>query len=249
MYSFTTLCRLPPSFWFLHFAIGCGYAVHADCQKLVPHNCPKALNASRDPNFKREITAKQFSKLTDLVTAMHADESGVPLKEKRTLLKTYSDCFTGADAVSWLLSNLPIRDRDEGTGLCARLLELGYFKAMKDEKKGFRDIDTSLYAFVPLDKVPKPKEPDPDIPSEVGPDDFETLHAIGKGGFAKVGVKRRQWNEFFFLLLFIIALIFASFLFSLSLSLSHSLSLSLSHSLSLTHCLSLSLSLSLSLDR
>ncbi len=150
----------------------------------MPHNCPRSLTTSKDG--KKQITAKQFGSLTDLVMAMHAEEGGISLKEKRVILKTYTDCFSGVDAINWLLSNLPIRDREEAAQLATRLLDLGYFKSIKDEKKAFRDSESALYAFVPLDQVPKLADPDPDIPSEVGPDDFETIHAIGKGGFAKV---------------------------------------------------------------
>ena len=36
---------------------------------------------------------------------MKDPSDGVPVKDRRWLLRTYHDCFTGSDAVAWLVKN------------------------------------------------------------------------------------------------------------------------------------------------
>jgi len=128
-------------------------------------------------------------------------KKGIEVKEHKRLLKTVKNCFTGQDAVNWILTNLPIRDRVEACGLGLNLLKRGFIKRYaKENSLKFKDTD-ELYVFVPPEEVPpfsgEEASTDPDETGEdlsVKPDDFEILHAVGRGGFAKVVKAKKKDN-------------------------------------------------------
>lgn len=79
--------------------------------------------------------------------------NGIELKDRKQLLKSYTNCFVGdispififsdvvigQEAVDWMLKNLPIRDRDDAVNLGNKLLQSRYIRCVNgDPKKGFR---------------------------------------------------------------------------------------------------------------
>jgi len=122
----------------------CKYSVHTKCLKLVPSNCPKT--EVKDPNSKKNIiTRNRFQNMHDLVGTMKDPKNGVELKDRTQMLKKFTSCFVGQEAVDWMLQNLPIRDRDDGVALGQRLLNSNYIKHVSDNKKGFKDGEFYYY--------------------------------------------------------------------------------------------------------
>lgn len=183
----------------------CKYSAHTKCVKLVPNNCTK--QEIKDPNSKKSIvTRNRFQNMHDLAGAMKEPKTGIELKDRKQLLKTYSNSFVGQEAVDWMLSNLPIRDRDEAVALGQRLLTSKYIKHVSDAKKAFKDGE-HLYVFEDLDKVEAMAKETMSTSDEaaadksdiystgVSLDDFELLVTIGKGGFGKVIKARKKDNQ------------------------------------------------------
>ena len=69
-----------------------------------------------------EISDKEIaeyrSKLKDPV-------NGVPRKDRKYLFKKLRDCFTGEDAINWLIANVPCKTVEEGAALGKLLMEKG----------------------------------------------------------------------------------------------------------------------------
>lgn len=179
----------------------CKYAVHVKCLKLVPSNCSN--QEVKDLNSKKSIIARnRFQNMSDLVTAMKDPKTGVEIRDRKQLLKSYPKAFIGQEAVDWMLRNLPVRDRDDGLSLGQRLLGSGYIRHVSDNKKGFRDGE-QYYVFEDAAKVEQhaidsentPSEEDSSQNSGASLEDYEVLQTIGKGGFGKVVKVKRRDNE------------------------------------------------------
>jgi len=181
----------------------CLYPVHIKCLQLVPNNCPK--HEIKDPNSKKLITRQKFENMTDLVISMKDPKTGVELKDRKQLLRTFPNCFVGQESVDWMLRNLPIRDREEAVAMGNKLLTSGYIKPMTgDPKKGFKDGEF-FYAFedvesvkVDLDNNDAENDSKTGFTETVTVDDFEILQTIGKGGFGKVvKVKKKDTGKIY----------------------------------------------------
>eukprot|EP01114_Cavostelium_apophysatum_P001127 TRINITY_DN10968_c0_g1_i1.p1 TRINITY_DN10968_c0_g1~~TRINITY_DN10968_c0_g1_i1.p1 ORF type:complete len:531 (-),score=159.02 TRINITY_DN10968_c0_g1_i1:65-1657(-) len=180
----------------------CKYAVHVKCLKLVPSNCPK--QEVKDPNAKKSIVSRnRYQNMNDLIGAMKNPKTGVEVKDRKQLLKSYPNCFVGQEAVDWMLRNLPIRDRDDGLSLGQRLLTSGYIRHVSDNKKGFRDGE-QYYVFEGMEKVEQAALASENITSSgeyesnnsgASLEDFEIVATIGKGGFGKVVKVKRRDNQ------------------------------------------------------
>ncbi|XP_030071245.1 DEP domain-containing protein 4 [Microcaecilia unicolor] len=93
---------------------------------------------------------------------IHALHTRVEVKRRRQHLRTYSNCFTGSDAVdvvlSHLMQNIYLSSSDisrlQGVQLCQALMDHKVFepvgaKLFRSEKEGvFEDTNNSLYRFV-----------------------------------------------------------------------------------------------------
>jgi len=180
----------------------CKYPAHTKCMKLVPSNCPKV--EVKDLNSKKNIqTRNKYQHMHDLVGAMRDPKEGLPVKDRKQMLKTYPNCFIGQEAVDWMLRNLPIRDRDDAVTLGQRLLSSNYIHHINDDKKGFKDGEVYYY-FEDLEKVEKmalelenstTSSSEYVEKSSASKEDFETVCLIGKGGFGKVLKVKKKDNQ------------------------------------------------------
>ena len=59
------------------------------------------LRSQTSPSSKRELTEE----LRGAATRMKNQETGVALKDRKYMLKKYPACFTGRDAITWLVEN------------------------------------------------------------------------------------------------------------------------------------------------
>lgn len=125
---------------------------------------------------------------------MNALKSGIQLRERKTLLKTYPSCFDGKEAVSWMLQHLPIRDREEATNIGNKLMQRGYVKSVTEEKV-FKDSENSFYIFQSETKVnplslsedmANRRDEEEKNTSSVCFGDFEIIRPLGKGSYGMV---------------------------------------------------------------
>ncbi len=73
---------------------------------------------------------------------------GIETKDRKALLKSYPNSFTGKDAIDWFITNLPIRDRDEGIDLGTKLSQQGYLRSLNESAASkFKDSADSFYTF------------------------------------------------------------------------------------------------------
>lgn len=168
----------------------CDYATHKRCHTLVPSTCTQAAPVQQ-AGEKRDIARQSFTSATDLTAAMQAANSGLVIKDRKVKLKSYPASFTGKDAVDWMLGHLPMRDRQEAHDLLERLRAAKFISHASGKQKPFKDTDSSLYKFNDGVMVAPGEDPlqlqDMDATAaKVGPDDFEELQVIGRGGFGQV---------------------------------------------------------------
>lgn len=57
---------------------------------MIPLNCP--AQEIKDPNSKKNIKREEMESMIDLALALQAN---VEIKDRKSLMKTYSNCFVG----------------------------------------------------------------------------------------------------------------------------------------------------------
>jgi hypothetical protein len=81
-----------------------------------------------------------------MIIAMLNKEKGVPLKDRKQLLKTYPKSFVGSEMVDWLVSGSYATSRKEAAILALELQGLGLFTHVAQTEKPFID-GTFFYKF------------------------------------------------------------------------------------------------------
>jgi len=76
--------------------------------------------------------------LTSIVEKMKDPKNGVGILDRRYLLRSYSQCFVGSEAVEWFMENLSVQDRAEGIQLGQTLLNTGFISHVAN-KHPFED--------------------------------------------------------------------------------------------------------------
>jgi serine/threonine protein kinase len=85
--------------------------------------------------------------LSDLVRAMRRHGSGLAVRDRKALFHTYHAAVLGRDLVDWILTETPIRTRDDAVALAQRLLDVGHIVAAAG-KTEFRDDEQAIYTLV-----------------------------------------------------------------------------------------------------
>jgi len=80
----------------------------------------------------------------DIIAAMVDPTAGVEVKDRRSFLKTFRNCFLGSDAVSWISNHLNVT-REDALVIGRKLHALQYFRHVTNE----RDLkdDNGMYFF------------------------------------------------------------------------------------------------------
>jgi len=109
------------------------------------------------PLDNRQVTSptsstpkKVVPSIPRLVALMLSDVDGVPVKDIKYRFKMYKEVFTGADAVSWLVTKLEkhATTRQEAVALCQSLLDSGYIDDVySNNPVVFEDSQTVFYRF------------------------------------------------------------------------------------------------------
>jgi hypothetical protein len=94
------------------------------------------------------------SQVAHLVKRMREPRTGIAIKDRRSLLRTYKCAFIGSELVSWLLfQRLGLRSRNEAVQLLALMMGRGvFFPLTHSNRRLFRDSPSSLYRFY-MDEV------------------------------------------------------------------------------------------------
>jgi len=100
------------------------------------------LNTARD-KMRSLDEVLQVHQPAAVVAVMSDFEAGVPM-QLRTIKKKEEMCFTGKDAIDWLVTNLRLRGRLEAMFWVKHLQEK---RIIVPFSKAFRDKDTSLLRF------------------------------------------------------------------------------------------------------
>eukprot|EP00123_Amoebidium_parasiticum_P009026 comp19171_c0_seq1/m.21868 comp19171_c0_seq1/g.21868 ORF comp19171_c0_seq1/g.21868 comp19171_c0_seq1/m.21868 type:complete len:371 (-) comp19171_c0_seq1:545-1657(-) len=74
----------------------------------------------------QESKEKRFERYEKVILAMQHPETGVEVKDRKSLLKTVPSCFTAEAAVNWLKNHLNFQDRAEALLFCQKLFKEGY---------------------------------------------------------------------------------------------------------------------------
>ncbi len=102
---------------------------------------------------------KNKLQLQELIIKMKNPETGVVVRDRKSYLKVFRQCFVGKEAVSWLLVNanqianssiLPhhIKTREDAVKLADKLfaMKVFYYVTLSKNHSKFED-DNSLYTF------------------------------------------------------------------------------------------------------
>jgi len=84
--------------------------------------------------------------LDDLLPTFKDPKTGVEVKPRRSMLKSYPDCFVGSEAVDWLCERYNI-SRVAAVDLGQKMLNMGFFEHAKDPQRAFED-GNHFYRFV-----------------------------------------------------------------------------------------------------
>lgn len=95
--------------------------------------------------------------LEELLMKMMNPKTGVPVQDRKSLLRTHKNCFTGTvpsvttdqlgtEVVDWLTANVTGCSREQAINLCQRLLAEHWIENVSDKQQEFVD-GTSLYKF------------------------------------------------------------------------------------------------------
>ncbi|RXM36712.1 SCY1-like protein 2 [Acipenser ruthenus] len=133
---------------------------------------PRFRRINSQTRALREIAGTGFSgpfRATQLwKNIIHALQTQVEVKRRRQHLRTYSDCFTGSDAVDEVLGHLMQNiyftcseiSRLKAVRLCQALMEAKVFESVgmklfrKEKEMVFEDTNCSLYRFLDCDTLP-----------------------------------------------------------------------------------------------
>ncbi|KJE96209.1 hypothetical protein CAOG_06565 [Capsaspora owczarzaki ATCC 30864] len=91
--------------------------------------------------------ARPASKAEEIIIAMKDHEAGIKLSDKTVRLKTHRNCFSGADAVAWLLSWNFAASREQATQVAQKLLAESWISSTSRKVTEFVD-GPGLYRFV-----------------------------------------------------------------------------------------------------
>jgi serine/threonine protein kinase len=80
---------------------------------------------------------------------MRRPGSGLAVRDRKALFHTYHAAVLGRDLVDWILTETPIRTRDDAVALAQRLLDVGHIAAAAN-KSEFRDDEQAIYTLVEL---------------------------------------------------------------------------------------------------
>eukprot|EP01094_Clydonella_sp_ATCC50884_P002950 TRINITY_DN12267_c0_g1_i1.p1 TRINITY_DN12267_c0_g1~~TRINITY_DN12267_c0_g1_i1.p1 ORF type:complete len:356 (+),score=81.37 TRINITY_DN12267_c0_g1_i1:410-1477(+) len=153
-------------------------------------------NVSRQKRIGNKLTLDNIPAMID---AMREQETGIPLQNHRYHFRHYKDTFTGKEAVSWMLINLPFRTRGAAVSLGDQLMRSGIWRCVnKKELSRFKDGD-HLFVFADDDVIArKAQELNMTCTGGVTMDDFEVCEELGRGGFGKVlrVVKKDSGREY-----------------------------------------------------
>jgi hypothetical protein len=110
--------------------------------------------ALRKDNGADEDANQLSSQVAHLVKRMREPLTGITIKDRRSLLRTYKCAFIGSELVSWLLfQRLGLRSRMEAVQLLALMMGRGvFFPLTHSNRRLFRDSPSSLYRFY-MDEV------------------------------------------------------------------------------------------------
>eukprot|EP00012_Vannella_robusta_P003630 CAMPEP_0206183648 /NCGR_PEP_ID=MMETSP0166-20121206/757_1 /ASSEMBLY_ACC=CAM_ASM_000260 /TAXON_ID=95228 /ORGANISM="Vannella robusta, Strain DIVA3 518/3/11/1/6" /LENGTH=1012 /DNA_ID=CAMNT_0053598531 /DNA_START=97 /DNA_END=3132 /DNA_ORIENTATION=- len=91
------------------------------------------------------------SELIDICNQMQDNDSGVPLKTKKSKLNHASACFSASEAISWFQTCLSL-SKDNSIALGQQLLDEGLIIAQSSTSHCFKDKNNHFYKF-PKDKT------------------------------------------------------------------------------------------------
>eukprot|EP01119_Soliformovum_irregulare_P016470 TRINITY_DN4765_c0_g1_i1.p1 TRINITY_DN4765_c0_g1~~TRINITY_DN4765_c0_g1_i1.p1 ORF type:complete len:735 (-),score=179.41 TRINITY_DN4765_c0_g1_i1:413-2617(-) len=176
----------------------CATGLCKECDRMVhkslSNHCHiplyESLNAGKGTLTKFHVS---LSSAPEVVKLMLDRDSGLHLKEKRGLFRTYRNVATGEDIVDWMLASLPIHNRKEATILGNRLMEAHLLESISEDSK-FED-SSRHYKVIGNDSVKVAEQPDRRDPCL---DDFNLIKVLGSGGFGKVvQVERKEDKRLF----------------------------------------------------
>ena len=120
------------------------YANHMN----TSHSCSelsttKALHVSLDDTPNHMV----YSKMEDILDRMQRDDgSGVPIRTVKSFMTKIPSVFTGADLVTWLLTNTDVSDAGEAIMMANRMAAHGYFFPIDDHVPVVKN-DNTYYRF------------------------------------------------------------------------------------------------------
>eukprot|EP01087_Luapelamoeba_hula_P008390 TRINITY_DN2095_c1_g1_i2.p1 TRINITY_DN2095_c1_g1~~TRINITY_DN2095_c1_g1_i2.p1 ORF type:complete len:527 (+),score=89.72 TRINITY_DN2095_c1_g1_i2:103-1683(+) len=163
--------------------------VSDDCKTFLDDNIYYVFMIRPRPD--KSGNAQVIRSLEQLAAAAMDPKTGVALQDRQRHFKTYQSCFVGSDLVDWLMSNLPLRSRDEAEKLGQTLMSKEYMMAI--EPKPFKD-DAGLYRWLRHAEETEIVS----VEKEVALNDFELLKVIGVGAFGKVlMIKRKDTGQIY----------------------------------------------------
>ncbi|KAL4656201.1 pleckstrin-2 [Arapaima gigas] len=130
-------------------------AIAGAAAALRPADTPPAPDAGSAPAGSLRLHNVSLNQVVDSMYDVH---SGIKLMSHVEQGNSYTNCFTGAAAVDWLVAMQLVLTRAEGVTLASALLDEGFLrplgaKAMDAVRSGglreqFLDDSTALYCFV-----------------------------------------------------------------------------------------------------
>jgi len=101
-----------------------------------------------DSDILGENNKISSDQLDDVLVAIR---NGVEVKKRRHFLRSYDQCFVGAEATDWLVDKFNV-SRVQAVELGQKMLAMGFFEHVSDETRPFEDAN-EYYRFV--DSVPE----------------------------------------------------------------------------------------------
>jgi hypothetical protein len=125
-------------------------AALASVRGAEPASRTNSNNSSNSSNSSSSNEARLLSsQIALLVKRMREPYTGISIKDRRSLLRTYKCSFAGSELVSWLLfQRLGLASRAEAVRLLNLMMSRGvFFPLTHSNRKVFRDTRSSLYRF------------------------------------------------------------------------------------------------------
>lgn len=115
-------------------------------------------------NHKTAYNQQKREDIHILVAMMKTPDSGLPLKDRKHHLKTYRACFTGKEAVNWMLLNAQtfgVKTREDAVLQGNKLINMNIFQHVTREHQ-FED-ENYFYQFIedtePVSPLARPSSP------------------------------------------------------------------------------------------